>query len=179
MSIMVKKRNGVLEPLDDEKYHEHVEHAVRGVTGVSASEIEFSAKMNLVDGIRTSEIQKSLITATSDKILDNYKYDKPAARLVNQDLRKEVYGDYEPADYIKHIVNNINNGIYDNDYLNDNYSKEEVLDILELIDYDKDDNFSYAGIAKNVDGYLIKKYNKIKETPQEAYIMIAMFAFAK
>ena len=179
MSIKIKKRDGSLEELNHEKYHNHVEHAVKGIDNVSASEIEFAAKMNIVDGIRSSEIQKALIMATSDMIMDNPNYDKPAARLLNQDLRKEVFGDYEPKDLTEHIINNINENIYDRNYLNRYYTDEEIRELIGLIDLDKDDNFSYAGLKKNTDGYLIKKYGKIKETPQEAYLLIGMFAFAK
>ena len=177
--IYVKKRNGEMELLDDSKYHEHVEAAVEGIDGVSASEIEFAARMNIVNGIRSSEIQQSLILATSDMIPDNPRYSKVAARLLNQDLRKKVYGDYNPKDFVKHILDNVENNVYDKDYLYDNYTKEEVVSILSIIDYDKDDTFSYAGLRKNTDGYLIKKYGEIKETPQESYLMLAMFTFAK
>ena len=177
--IYVKKRDGRMERLDDSKYHQHVEDAIDGIDDVSASEIEFAASMNIVNGIRSSEIQQSLVMATSDMIPINTKYSKVAARLLNQDLRKKVYNDYNPEDYVKHILNNLDNNVYDKDYLSDNYTKDEIISILSIIDYDKDDNFSYAGLKKNTDGYLIKKYNEIKETPQEAYIMLAMFTFAK
>jgi len=177
--ILVKKRDGSLKELNHEKYHQHVEHAIRGVKDASASEIEFMANMNIVNGIKTEDIQKALIMAAADKIYEDPVYDKPAARLLNQDLRKEVYNAYEPNDFISFILNNINNNIYDKDYLYKYYTKEEVIELLDIIDYSKDDNFSYAGLKRETDGYLIKKYNKIKETPQESYIMLSMFAFAK
>jgi len=48
-----------------------------------------------------------------------------------------------------------------------------------IIDYDKDDNFTYGGLKKNTVSYLIKQFDKIKETPQEMYLLINIFAFAK
>jgi len=177
--ILIKKRSGVMEPLDDEKYHQHVEEAVKGIKGVSASQIEMDAAMNIVDGMRSTEIQHALIMSASNKIPTDPRYNKPAARLLNQDLRKRVYGDYKPDDFVKHIVGNIENGVYDKSYLEENYTDDEFKELLSIIDYDKDDKFTYSGLKKNTDGYLIKRYGEIKETPQESYIMIAIFAFAK
>ena len=53
--ISVKKRNGRgVEPLDLEKIHNMVEEACKGVTGVSASQVEIQS------GIQQTKIQSRI-----------------------------------------------------------------------------------------------------------------------
>ena len=101
--IMVEKRDGTLEPLLPEKYHQHLEHAVEGITGVSMSDIEMRASIQIVNGSKSSDIQKAFINAAVDGIPTNPKLDKVAARLLNQDIRKEVYGGYTPRPLLETI----------------------------------------------------------------------------
>lgn len=179
MSIMIEKRNGKLEPLNAEKYHKHLEHAVRGIDGVSISQLEMDASMQIVNGTKSIDIQKALIKTAGDGVYDNYKLDKVAARLLNQDLRKEVYGQYEPKPFLDMLIKNLEDNVYDKDYLLDNYTLEEISEISSVIDYDKDDEFTYGGLKKNCSSYLIKKYDKIRETPQELYLALNLYVFAK
>ena len=179
MSIFIEKRDGSMELLDPDKYHSHVEHAVEGIEGVSISEIEMNAAIQIVNGSKSEDIQNALINSTADGIYENPKLDKVASRLLNQDLRKKVYGEYTPTDTLEIVMKNCEDGVYDKDYLLDNYTDDELKDLLSYIDYDKDDNFSYGGLKKNMDSYLIKQFDKIRETPQELYMMLNMFAFAK
>ena len=81
--ISVKKRNGRgTEPLDLEKMHKMVEDATKGITGVSASQVEIQSGIQFYDGITTGEIQEILIKSASDLItLDNPNYQYVAARL--------------------------------------------------------------------------------------------------
>ena len=56
--IKVKKRNGRgTESLDLEKMHKMVEDATKGITGVSASQVEIQSGIQFYDGITTGEIQ--------------------------------------------------------------------------------------------------------------------------
>ena len=72
----------------------------------------------------------------------------------------------------------IKNKIYDPIILQ-KYSEDEINKIGEFIDHEKDYNFTYSGIKQLCDKYLIKDRvtNKIYETPQFAYILIAAYAF--
>ena len=92
--ISVKKRNGRgTEPLDLEKMHKMVEDATKGITGVSASQVEIQSGIQFYDGITTGEIQEILIKSASDLItLDNPNYQYVAARLLLFAIRKQIYG---------------------------------------------------------------------------------------
>ena len=65
--INVLKRNGKKEPLDFSKIEKQTEPATRGLQGVSRSELEMDAKIIFVDGIKTSDIQTTLIKTAVDK----------------------------------------------------------------------------------------------------------------
>ena len=56
--ITVVKRNGVVEDLTLDKIHKMVEHACRGLSGVSESQVEMNANLQFFDGIKTSDIQE-------------------------------------------------------------------------------------------------------------------------
>ena len=61
----VLKRNGQKEPLDIEKLHKVVFFACDGIAGVSPSEVEIKSQIQFYDGIKTSEIQETLIKSVS------------------------------------------------------------------------------------------------------------------
>ena len=81
--LIVKKRNGSVEPLDLDKMHLMVEEATKGLAGVSASQVEMKSGIQFYDGITTAEIQEILIKSASDLIdLDHPNYQYVAARLL-------------------------------------------------------------------------------------------------
>ena len=68
----VVKRNGETAPLDLERVHHIVEHACRGLAGVSESQVEINSGLQFFDGIESEQIQNILIKSASDLIsLDN------------------------------------------------------------------------------------------------------------
>ena len=123
--IKVTKRTGDREPLDLEKLHKVVFYACEDITGVSASEVELKSHIQFYDGIKTEDIQETLIKAASDLISDetpNYQW--VAGRLINYHLRKMVYNQFEPWHIYDLVKKNVADGFYDEDLLVD-YTKEE------------------------------------------------------
>lgn len=177
-TIMVEKRDGSMEPLRPEKYHEHLEHACKGYDTVSMSEIEMNASVHIVNGTKSSDIQKAFIRSAAEMIYENPDCEVPAGRLLNQDLRKEVYGSYTPDDLLTVIKRNTEKGLYDGAYLFEHYTEEEIVEISKAVDYTKDDKFGYGGLKKNMDSYLLKQFGVLMETPQEMYMLIQLFVFA-
>jgi len=177
--INVLKRNGNKEPLNLDKFHKVVADACQGLTNVSASLIELKSQIQFYDGIKTSDIQETLIKSASELISEetpNYQY--VAGRLINYNLRKEVYGQYQPDDLYSHTKRNIDNGYYESQLLNW-YSSEEYKYLDDMIDHERDFNIAYAGMEQFRGKYLIKNRvtGKIFETPQMAYMLIAMTCF--
>ena len=118
MNLEVTKRDGHKEPFHLSKIHRVLDWACEGITGVSVSEIELKANVQLYDNMDTDHIHELLIKGSADLISEqtpNYQF--VAARLVNYKLRKHVYGQFEPTDVCSHIENNIALGVYDDDIL--------------------------------------------------------------
>ncbi len=177
----VKKRNGSIEPLNLEKLHKMVESACKGLSGVSASQVEIQSGIQFYDGITTDEIQKILVRSASDLIdLDHPNYQFVAARLLLSGLRKQLIGGrWDHPTLLNQIKKCVELGVYDGDVLK-NYTEEELNTIGEWVDHDRDLLFTYAGLRQVVDKYLVqdRSSGEIYETPQFMYIMIAITIFA-
>ncbi len=180
-NLTVKKRNGLIEPLDLDKMHLMVEEACRGLAGVSASQVEMKSGIEFYDGITTEEIQKILIRAASDLIdLDHPNYQYVAARLLLFSLRKQLYGKMREFPTIEdHILNCTSIDVYDKEIFI-KYSQEEIRKVDTFIDHDRDFLFTYAGLRQVVDKYLVQDRSTggVYETPQFMYMMIALTIFA-
>ena len=178
-SIMVLKRNGVLEPLDLEKMHKVVFWATRGIENVSASEVEIRSQIQFYDGIKTSDVQETLIKSAADLISEdtpNYQY--VAGRLINYHLRKEVYKSYSPSSLLELVNKNVAKGFYDAQIL-EAYSDAEWFELDSYIKHERDENFAYVAMEQWRGKYLIQNRvtGEIFETPQMAYMLIAATLF--
>lgn len=181
MTIRVTKRNGELETLDLKKFHRVVSWACEGLSNVSASEIEIESQVQFYDKIKTSDIHETLIKAASNLISEecpNYQY--VASRLINFALRKEVYGQPDPYHFGIHVNDVVDLGYYDKEILKD-YTPDDFHILDKHIDHDRDFKIVYAGMEQFRGKYLIKNRvtNKFYETPQMAYMLIAMTLFSK
>ena len=179
--INVIKRDGTKTPLDLNRVHHIVEHACRGLAGVSESQVEISSGLQFFDGIKTSDIQEILVRSANDLIsLEAPNYQYVAARLLLFSLRKAVYGGHpdHPTPFVEHIQSCIDRHLYDGDILK-KYTVEEITELGKYIDHDRDYLFTYAGIRQVVDKYLVqdRSTGEVFETPQFMYMMIAATLF--
>ena len=179
MSINVVKRDGTKEPLDIEKVHKVVSWACEDISNVSASEIELKSQIQFYNNIKTKTIHETLIKAAAELISEetpNYQF--VAGRLVNYNLRKEVYGQYEPINLAQHFQSVVNEGYYDN-LLNEHYSEVEWEDLNSYIDHDRDFLLTYAAMEQMRGKYLVRNRatQTFYETPQIAFMLIAMTLF--
>ena len=179
--INVIKRDGSKAPLDLNRVHHIVEHACRGLAGVSESQVEISSGLQFFDGIKTSDIQEILVRSANDLIsLEAPNYQYVAARLLLFSLRKQVYRGHpdHPTEFIEHIQSCIDRNLYDGDILK-KYTNDEITELGKYIDHDRDYLFTYAGIRQVVDKYLVqdRSTGEVFETPQFMYMMIAATLF--
>jgi len=179
--INVIKRDGSKAPLDLNRVHHIVEHACRGLAGVSESQVEISSGLQFFDGIKTSDIQEILVRSANDLIsLEAPNYQYVAARLLLFSLRKQVYGGHpdHPTEFVEHIQSCIDRNLYDGDILK-KYTNDEITELGKYIDHDRDYLFTYAGIRQVVDKYLVqdRSTGEVFETPQFMYMMIAATLF--
>lgn len=176
----VTKRNGEQAKLDLSKLHRVVFWATEGITGVSASEVEIRSHLQFYDGIKTSAIQETLIKAAADLITEETpNYQHVAGRLITYHLRKQVYGQFTPCTLLEIVKKNVERGVYDKALLED-YSEEEYNKIENFVKHERDENFTYAAMEQLRGKYLAQNRvtKEIYETPQIAYILIAMSLFS-
>lgn len=178
--IQVTKRDGTREPLNIDKIHKVVEWACEGLSGVSVSEVELASHVQFYDKIKTTDIHETMIKAASELISEespNYQF--VAGRLINYQLRKEVYNKYEPDHLFGHYGRVVLDGYYDKT-LTPVYSQEEWIELADYIDHERDNLLTYAAMEQFRGKYLIRNRvtNKFYETPQMAFMLIAMTLFS-
>ena len=179
--IYVIKRSGEKTPLNLDKVHAMVEHACKGLAGVSESQVEMNSNLQFFDGIKTSDIQEILIRSANDLIsLEAPNYQFVAARLLLFSLRKAVYNGHPDGHppLKEHVVKCIQQGVYDAG-ITTKYTDEEWEKLNSYIDHDRDYLFTYAGIRQVTDKYLVqdRSSGEIYETPQFMYMMVAATLF--
>lgn len=180
MTTHVTKRSGLREPLDIEKFHKVITWACEGVKNVSVSEIAIRSQIEFYDGITTDTIQETIIRAAAELISeDTPEYQYVAGRLISYTLRKKVYGKYEPDSLLDHYRKIAALGYYDRE-LESAYSAEEWEELNSYVKHDRDDLFTYAAMEQWRGKYLVKNRvtGQIFETPQIAYMLIAMTLFS-
>ena len=177
--IQVTKRDGTRETLDINKFHKVAEYACEGLSGVSVSDLEIKTHIQFYNGIKSTDIQETLIKAAADLISEeapNYQY--VAGRLINYNLRKEVYGTYEPWELLLHYLQVEAAGYYDSALMTA-YNADEWGELNAYIEHDRDNLLTYAAMEQFRGKYLIKNRvtGKYYETPQMAFMLIAMTLF--
>lgn len=177
--IQVTKRDGAREHINIDKIHKVVTWACEGLAGVSVSELEIASQVQFYDKIETRVIHETLIKAASELISEaapNYQY--VAGRLINYQLRKEVYGQYSPYTLRGHFMSVCQAGYYDTALCN-SYDHDEFKELDAYIDHERDNLLTYAAMEQFRGKYLIKNRvtNKFYETPQMAFMLIAMTLF--
>lgn len=172
-TITVTKRNGRIEPLDITKIQKHTADAVRGLDGVSQSELEVDAKILFRDKITTEQIQQTLIKTAVDKIdVDTPNWTFVAARLFLYDLYHKVAG----WTGYKSLKDYFNQGEKEGKLVRGVKEKYDLEFLDSQIRPERDLQFNYLGIKTLYDRYLLKdKNNQPIELPQHMFMAIAMF----
>lgn len=177
--IMVVKRDGRREALDLEKIHKVVFWACEDLTGVSPSEIELRAQLQLEDGVLSTDIHELLVKSASELISeDTPNYQFVASRLAGYQLRKEVYGRYEPWTVKQVVEHNVALGHYTQELL-DNFNDDDWKKIEKIVKHSRDDLIAYAGMEQWRGKYLVKDRvsGQFFETPQIALVLISAIGF--
>ncbi len=185
--ITVIKRNGNREPLTIEKWQLQIAKVCKGIADVSQSMIEIKSQPHFYDGITTKEIDEITLRAIVDLIdiesnpdvgHTNYQYVAGKQRLSM--LRKDVYGDYTPPKLYNIVKRNIEVGLYTPELL-EWYSEDDWNKMDEMIEHEKDEDYSYAAIEQLIEKYLVRNRatKEIYETPQVRYMIAAATVFHK
>jgi ribonucleoside-diphosphate reductase alpha chain len=185
--ITVIKRSGAKEELTLEKWQTQVAKVCTGIADVSQSMIEIKAQPHFYDCITTKEVDEITLRAIVD-LIDvesnpdvghvNYQYVAGKQRLSM--LRKDVYGDYTPPHLFEIVKKNIAVGLYTPELLTW-YSEDDWNRMNDMLEHEKDEEYSYAAIEQLIEKYLVRNRatKEIYETPQIRYMVAAATVFHK
>jgi len=173
----VTKKDGSLEPIDVNKIKKQTHFATLGLDGETAEEIEASAQIHFYDGISTSDIQRSLISAAESKIdIDRPKASYVAARLYIYNMYHEFLaeiGDLTFESYVEYGVKTkrLNPVLLE-------FDLNTYGDLIKLSDdfiHDRDYLFTFAAI-QSFDKKVLRrnKQGKLVELPQFAMLANCM-----
>ncbi|WP_340027740.1 ribonucleoside-diphosphate reductase subunit alpha [Paenibacillus sp. FSL H7-0940] len=155
-----------LEMLDKERLVRGVNSKLRRdeVTGDEISNAFIMSALELVTKEEPNwkfAAARSLLTSLYKKAATNRRY---------KSYPDEPYGAFHPL-----LVDLVKKGIYREELL-ECYTKEQIDELADCIDYRNDLLFDYIGLLTLAERYLAHDFDgKVMELPQERYMVIAMF----
>ncbi|MEK7479366.1 MAG: ribonucleoside-diphosphate reductase subunit alpha [Patescibacteria group bacterium] len=178
--IQVKKRDGTLAAFDTREMTEFLEGVCAGHEEyVSVSEIIEEAKKNLYDGIRTRDVNKAIIMALRGRIERAPVYSHLSAKLLFNDLYKDVLGvaEFEEgfperyrASFHEAIRKGVECGRLEERMLDFNFRHLEAA-----LRPERDGFLKYLGAQTLYDRYFLRDYEQNHlETPQYFWMRVAM-----
>lgn len=183
--ITVIKRSGIKEPIELEKWQAQVAKVCQGIADVSQSMIEIKSQLHFYDGITTKEIDGITLRAIVDLIdveqnpdTGHTNYQFVAGKMRLSMLRKDVYGSYTVPHIYEIVKKNVAAGLYTPELL-DWYSAADWDRMNQMLEHEKDEQYSYAAIEQLIEKYLVKNRatKEIYETPQIRYMVAAATIF--
>ncbi|MCA9806386.1 MAG: ribonucleoside-diphosphate reductase subunit alpha, partial [Cyanobacteria bacterium HKST-UBA06] len=179
-AIMVKRRDGSLEPVQEDKINLVIQRACQGLDKVSWSDVALGCQVSWYSGISTEEIDESVIMSARSLIEQHPQYSQVAARLLLFVLYQRVFGpDAARAEDVHNLYKNnfrdyLVKGI-DAEMLDQRLLEFDMDIITSAIDADRDLLFQYQGVQILTDRYLIqdRQHNTI-ELPQWLWMRVAM-----
>lgn len=181
-SFMIVKRSGDSVKYDEKKVRRFVGYFVHGIEKeVSVDEVFEQLRMELFEGMKTTDIMRALLMVIRARIERDPAYSKLAARILQHQNYVEVIGhdviDYSKIDtqlaeaFIKGIEEGIACGRIDGELL--------AFDLPALAAYlrhEEDDRFEFLGLQTLVDRYFVRNDDtkRTLETPQMFWMRVAM-----
>ena len=183
-SMKVIKTDGKKELFDTAKIKAVFERAASGYEEFCSFEDLMTAfKKNIVDEIKTSDINKLLVKTCIDLVtVENIHWQEVAGRLALFNLYKEAirnraisHGDvYSPESVLALFYEYIEKGLYAKE-LRETYSDEEILLAARSIDASLDLTYGYTTVLSLQKRYLLNPNKIVKELPQEMYFFVGLF----
>jgi ribonucleoside-diphosphate reductase alpha chain len=179
----VKKRSGKTEPFNENKIKACIDRCCidksgNPLQGVDADAVVFNARIKLFDGIKTSEIDNSLVKSARGMIEQEPNYRFVAAGILLNTIYKEVFGTGVDSDalelqyraaFIVNLKKLIKAGI-----VNKSMSKFDLNKLSKEIKIVRDRNFAYLGLQTVYDRYLHHIEGMKMESPQAFWMRVAM-----
>lgn len=174
----VTKRSGQSEEFNEDKIKTCVERACEGLASTDPREVVYNARINLYEGVKTSEIDTALIKSARFLIEREPEYRFVAARLLLATVYKEVFGEGADADafefqYRKTFIVNLKELIKQG-MINRDMAKMDLKKLSQALVIERDKNFAYLGLQTVYDRYLLHVDGRRMESPQAFWMRVAM-----
>lgn len=183
-SLKVTKANGSKELFDVKKIKVVFDRAARGYEESCSFEQMIEAfKKNIVDEIKTSDINKLLVKTCIDLVtVENIAWQNVAARILLGNLYKHAIKNrglkqsdiYTPESYKDLFDDYIARGLYFKDFYK-YYTAEDILEAGKHLSKETDEGYEYTTIVSFIKRYLLNPNKETRELPQEMYMSVALF----
>ncbi len=183
-SLMVTKAHGDKERFDAGKLRKIFDKCAVGFESECRFEDLMEAfKKNLVEDIKTSDINKLLIKACIDLVsVENIAWQHVAARFLLGSLYKQATKNrkismaelYSPESFAALMAHYVERGFYYKDFYKF-YTKKEILEAGKFLVRARDEEYEYTTILSLAKRYLLNPNKVVWELPQEMYLAIALF----
>ncbi len=180
-AICVKTRSGKIVPFDVTQ----IEIAIKNIASsfeeglIPVDRVVAGTKLNIYDGITTSEITKAIILALKPFVERDPKFSGVSARFLLNDLYKEVLGTDEYSAHFammheKRFPEIIKAGIAEQRF-DARLANFDLQRLAKAMDPKRDTLFEFMGLQVLHDRYFVKtEQQKFLETPQYFWMRVAM-----
>lgn len=146
---------------------------------ISTDYVASKTAAELIDGIKTSEIDNISAGICASLISDDYEFDALASRIIVSDLHKHTCSD------LRNYAKTLHSYKYRDTVINILHPKtiafilEHYKYLHDLIDYSQDYTYNYFGVVTLIQSYLLSyKYDQnvkiTKERPQQMLLRVAI-----
>ena len=176
IDMYVVKRSGQKEKVNFDKIYKRLT-SLGETKDLHINYHELSKKLiNLLyDGIPTSQLDELGAEQCATMIPQHYDYGALASLLFCSNLHKNTSDDY--MNVVEMLYNNTDiHGVH-TPLVNQQFYeivKEHMIQIRDMIDYERDELFDYFGFKTLERSYLLKINNKIIERPQHMWMRVAI-----
>jgi ribonucleoside-diphosphate reductase alpha chain len=183
-TLKVTKADGSKERFDVNKLRVVFDRASKGFEETCHFEdLMDSFKKNLVDDIKTSDIEALLVKTCVDLVtVENIAWQNIAARILLGGLYKKAIKNrgidqkdiYSAASYKAHFDDYIARGLYYKEFY-EYYSEADILEAGRHLSKETDESYEYTTIVSFIKRYLLNPNKIVRELPQEMYMSVALF----
>lgn len=177
--LMVKKRDGSLEPFTTKKLEAAIARAIVGFEQViDPAEVAEFSKREMFDGISTEEIDKSVVMTMKARIEKEPAYSFATAQVFLNNVYKEVLGkDLNQKNFEKKYRDsfklNVTLGV-EHERMAPTLLDYDLEDLSSYLKLERDKLFTYLGIQTLYDRYFIHIGGRRIEAPQYFWMRVAM-----
>ncbi len=170
--MMVRKRNGDLEPVDLNKIVRAIHRCAEGLSGVDPMKIATRTISGLCDGATTEELDALSIRTASTLMVEEPNYSRLAGRLlatvIDKEVRNQNIHSFSQSVLVGHELGIIGDTTVE-------FVTANARKLNDTVVYDRDNLFEFFGLRTVYDRYLLRhpETRHVLETPQYFFLRVA------